>query len=59
MGEREQVLSPLTPLSVDFFRRPADVVAPELLGRYLIRQVGGHRLTVRIVEMLTKLGRFR
>lgn len=35
-----------------FFARPATEVAPELLGRFLVRRLpGGERLTVRLVEV--------
>jgi DNA-3-methyladenine glycosylase len=39
------------PLPRSFYRRPAPVVAPELLGRVLVRTLpSGERLTARIVE---------
>lgn len=43
-------------LPTDFYRRPSKVVAPELLGRYLVRDLGGERLVVRIVEVEAYLG---
>lgn len=43
-------------LPAAFYRRPADVVAPELLGRYLVRDVDGERLVARIVEVEAYLG---
>lgn len=46
----------LTPLPVSFYRRPADTVAQELLGRWLVRQVDGHRLILRLVETEAYLG---
>jgi DNA-3-methyladenine glycosylase len=39
-----------------FYRRPADVVAPDLLGRYIVRQIEGERLVARIVETEAYLG---
>ena len=53
---------PCEPLPVEFFRRPADELAPDLLGRYLIRTLparnGGRsrRLILRIVETEAYLG---
>lgn len=43
-------------LPLDFYRRPSDVVAPDLLGRHLVRAVGNDRLVVRIVETEAYLG---
>lgn len=43
-------------LPVDFYCRPSRVVAPELLGRYLVREVDGERLVARIVEVEAYLG---
>jgi DNA-3-methyladenine glycosylase len=37
-------------LPVSFFRRPADVVARDLIGRILVSDAGGHRTVGRIVE---------
>ncbi len=39
-----------------FYRRPAEVVAPDLLGRYLVRSLEGSRDVVRIVETEAYLG---
>jgi len=39
-----------------FYRRPAEVVARELLGRYLVREAGGERLVVRLTETEAYLG---
>jgi DNA-3-methyladenine glycosylase len=38
---RRSTPGPLSPLLLSFYRRPAEVVAPDLLGRYLVRQAGG------------------
>lgn len=45
---------PVLPLS--FFRRDAETVARELLGRYLVRRIGTQRLVVKIVETEAYLG---
>lgn len=39
-----------TPLPRDFHARPALIVARDLLGRHLVRQLGSERLVGRIVE---------
>lgn len=44
------------PLSAPFYRRPAEIVARDLLGRYLVRELGGERLVVRLVETEAYLG---
>lgn len=45
------------PLGARFYRRRADLVAPDLLGRYLIRCVAGKRTAVgRVVEVEAYLG---
>ncbi len=46
----------LRPLSLAFFRRPAEQVARDLLGRYLVRDLDGERLVLRIVETEAYLG---
>jgi DNA-3-methyladenine glycosylase len=46
----------LQPLPLAFYRRPADVVAPDLLGRLLVRRVGRSLLVLRIVETEAYLG---
>lgn len=38
------------PLSRRFYARPALMVARDLLGRHLVREVGGERLVGRIIE---------
>ncbi|HVS03757.1 MAG TPA: DNA-3-methyladenine glycosylase, partial [Thermoanaerobaculia bacterium] len=45
-----------TPLPRTFYERSAAEVAPELLGRYLVRSVGGERLVLRLVEVEAYLG---
>ncbi len=42
--------SPLSPLSQSFYLRPSLTVAPDLLGKYLVRVVGRRRMVGRIVE---------
>ena len=49
-------MSRFRPLPREFYRRPADELAPDLLGRYLVRRVGGRRLVLRIVEVEAYLG---
>jgi DNA-3-methyladenine glycosylase len=44
------------PLPVSFYRRPAEVVARDLLGRHLVRDLGGERLVLRLVETEAYLG---
>lgn len=44
------------PLSPSFYRRPAEVVARDLLGRYLVRELEGERLVLRLVETEAYLG---
>jgi DNA-3-methyladenine glycosylase len=43
-------------LPVSFYRRPAEIVAPQLLGRYIVRRVEDERLVARIVETEAYLG---
>jgi DNA-3-methyladenine glycosylase len=52
----EVLPDPWTPLPLSFYRRPADEVAPDLLGRYLVRWVDGRRRVVRLVETEAYLG---
>lgn len=50
---------PVTPFRVlppDFYRRPAEAVARDLLGRYLVRELDGERLVLRLVETEAYLG---
>jgi len=49
-------MSRYAPLPLKFYRRRADEVAPALLGRYLVRELGNDRLVVRIVETEAYLG---
>lgn len=44
------------PLPLSFYRRPAEQVARDLLGRYLVRDLEGERLVVRVVESEAYLG---
>lgn len=49
-------MSSYRPLPRSFYQRSADEVAPDLLGRYLVRQLGDHRLELRIVETEAYMG---
>jgi DNA-3-methyladenine glycosylase len=49
-------VDPWQPLPVAFYRRPAEVVARELLGRWLVRDLAGERLVLRLVETEAYLG---
>ena len=49
-------VSRFRPLPASFYRRPADVVARDLLGRYLVRAHAGGRLVLRLVETEAYLG---
>ncbi|HEY0557437.1 MAG TPA: DNA-3-methyladenine glycosylase [Thermoanaerobaculia bacterium] len=49
-------MSRFRPLPKSFYRRPAETVARDLLGRYLIRELDGERLVLRLVETEAYLG---
>ncbi|HEV8579794.1 MAG TPA: DNA-3-methyladenine glycosylase [Thermoanaerobaculia bacterium] len=49
-------MSRFRPLPPSFFRRPAETVARDLLGRYLVRELDGERLALRLVETEAYLG---
>ena len=49
-------MSRYRPLPVSFYRRPAEAVARDLLGRYLVRELDGARLVLRLVETEAYLG---
>jgi DNA-3-methyladenine glycosylase len=49
-------VSRFRPLPQSFYRRPAEAVARDLLGRYLVRELDGERLTLRLVETEAYLG---
>ena len=53
---RLDTLNELAPLPLDFYRRPAEAVAPDLLGRLLVRRIGRQRLVLRLVEVEAYLG---
>ncbi|HYX22985.1 MAG TPA: DNA-3-methyladenine glycosylase [Thermoanaerobaculia bacterium] len=49
-------MSRFRPLPRSFYRRPAEIVARDLLGRYLVRELEGERLVLRLVEVEAYLG---
>lgn len=56
ISDRILDLSPSKPLPLRFYRRPTELVARELLGRYIVRDLEGERLILRIVETEAYLG---
>jgi DNA-3-methyladenine glycosylase len=53
---RGSAAGPLAPLPPSFYRRPTEAVARDLLGRYLVREVDGETLVLRLVEVEAYLG---
>ncbi len=49
-------MSRFRPLPSSFYQRPAEIVARDLLGRYLVRELEGERLVLRLVETEAYLG---
>jgi DNA-3-methyladenine glycosylase len=49
-------MAPFRTLPLSFYQRPAEVVARDLLGRYLLHEVSGARLVVKLVETEAYLG---
>jgi DNA-3-methyladenine glycosylase len=47
---------PLTPLAPAFYQRPAEAVARDLLGRWVVRRLGAETLILRLVEVEAYLG---
>lgn len=57
MATMRAARSPWSPLSPRFFRRPAEIVARDLLGRWLVRQdPAGRRRVLRLTETEAYLG---
>ena len=50
------LVSRFRPLPLPFYRRPAEEVARDLLGRFLVRDLDGERLVLRLVETEAYLG---
>lgn len=50
-------MPPLRPLPRSVYRRDAEALAPDLLGRYLVRRIDGRRLVLRLTEVEAYLGR--
>ncbi len=44
------------PLPLSFYHRPAEQVAMDLLGRYVVRELDGRQLILRLVEVEAYLG---
>jgi DNA-3-methyladenine glycosylase len=49
-------VSRFRPLPRSFYHRPAETVARDLLGRFLLRELDGERLVLRLVETEAYLG---
>lgn len=49
-------MSTFRSLPLSFYRRAAEAVARDLLGRYLVRELDGERLVLRLVETEAYLG---
>lgn len=49
-------MSRFRPLPRSFYHRPAETVARDLLGRFLLRELDGERLVLRLVETEAYLG---
>ncbi|HEX3130420.1 MAG TPA: DNA-3-methyladenine glycosylase [Thermoanaerobaculia bacterium] len=49
-------MSRLRPLPLSFYRRPAEEVARDLIGRWLVRDLENERLVLRLVEVEAYLG---
>ena len=53
---RAELPAELRPLPQGFYRRPAEIVAPELLGRWLVRRLADELLVLRLIETEAYLG---
>jgi DNA-3-methyladenine glycosylase len=48
---KKEGLSPMQPMQPEFYNRETLEVAPDLLGKYLVREIDGHQLIGKIVEV--------